>query len=103
MSTFEIFFSFTNNKHNKRQQKPGSFQEDVQISKIKGVTNEMTIYLDSPKTSTRKEILFLTQLEKKSESRGISNEGQFQLPISNFGHLEEKKLRKDQRKQEVTT
>lgn len=37
----------------------------------------MTIDLGSPKTGTWKEILFLTQLEKKSESRGISNEGQF--------------------------
>jgi len=74
VSTFEVFFSFTNNK---RQQKPGSFQEDVQISKIKGVTNEVTIDLGSPKTGTRKEILFLTQLKKKSESRGISNQGQF--------------------------
>jgi len=50
------------------------------------VTNETTIDLGSPKTSTRKEILFLTQLKKKSESRGISNEG----PFPTLGALKKK-------------
>ena len=50
------------------------------------MTNETTIDLGSPKTSTRKEILFLTQLKKKSESRGISNEG----PFPTLGALKKK-------------